>query len=826
MNERTNGFDRHSRRHRLALLGTLLFVVQGCGTVSDSRVPSPRQGLYESYSKKLKATVEQLRLLDDQPSGQPLPFSRETRRALREGAAAFQGELARYLEITEGGKRFESSVPPETLERDLERLAQIQKSLRKQANTFSAMLDALDNQYESLQIAGVKELGDAQSYRATAHHVRSSVESIEQFLTSVHLRAIRPYANAPETPDEVFHFLRLAALRYPQLDAHGDFFRTAWNSWVDAAEKDRPGAALKILALVATEGNEYRPGSPQRLSEITQEVVGRKLDAETLERMRQAVGVLEEISGTLPDPAAWGRAVEKAKARILFSSAFSTDPSEKTVVQVIRALEMDRQLAAPVSHYLSVAGVSLANELVGAGKYGEALEALTRTLEAGPGVPSRAQIVGQFRADTAARALSEVESAVTKEAFAEADRLLKNLARLPKTDSETEKALELRKEYFEGYGRALVVTDPEKSLRLARETLRTFPGDASAQARIDRILFARLEGEIGDLDTAHQRIGGAEILKKVGHSVKRMMTETGTTDCQRLLELVEVNWRRQARTTSDAGAAFALEAEIARLNGQSEEKSNREAIAAIWTRFREAASGEDWPTVGSCIDVYFERFPEQKRPPNFKGVYLDYLMALDREKDLQSLGRHAALFVVAFPKDAHRIRSVAAKHANKSGSLSRGFSALLSSISSPEPNSGGHAGSDKSHGTVHPTLTAMVPKEVLAKKNTWWQEPQPGEQQAQLQGGATRRTGVGAAGIVLATGAALGVVVLCVLTFLLGFLSFRWYALAAFAVGVTTGYLLDRLPGDRPTHPQQESSVEAAKTTQSPGVVPNGSRTL
>ena len=142
--------------------------------------------------------------------------------------------------------------------------------------------------------------------------------------------------------------------------------------------------------------------------------------------------------------------------------------------------------------------------------------------------------------------------------------------------------------------------------------------------------------------------------------------------------------------------------------------------------------------------------------------------------------------------------------------MSREFSALLTSIAAPVPANGRHTdGAEGSQVVVDPTLTALVSEDVLAKRNTWWQEPEPSRDKSpSVAAVPPARRRIGLLGFLLATGSALAVAALSVWTFLRGFLSFRWYALASFAVGITAGYFLDRLPDERSTQPQ-ESAIEA-----------------
>lgn len=785
----------------LLLMGSLL-AASGCSSLSiDGTVP-PGAGTYEIYAAQVGMATERLQALDNSTAPGDDSISEPVRREMRGIAEQFFSHVTQYLDQNTTLESVWKDATASELAASLRALESLETKLFDDALQLSVNSDAVQAEYRRLGLAAergdkTESIAAAQKYVASVTTVSSLGSHVRRVLEGLHRDRLD--SDTPTTPPakQVFHFLRLHAVSPTQAGAHAASYERAWQAWVRGQLTDgRAAEALEAFAFVCQEAPTQAPTSPQPVLSITFATLEGTVSSQQVARLQEALEEIRSVRERRGRPELWDRALRKAKARLQLAQARSDLTSPDGPPLAMEALAEDAQLAEQVERYLLASAPAIAEKHLDAANYAKALEVLDATLSLGPSSPAADRLRTRFRFRTIGEGLQSARNQMNARAFGSAKTLIDAMGRLARGTPEKRQVNDALLGYYVRYSEQLLRNDLAAAVRVCEEGLRRFPQQTLMQRRRDEALFRLLGREIGNISTTQERLGSAGVLQAISGTVKRMVTSTGTAQCQRLLVEIEVAWENELRRTKDPTAAFTLATELARLNRRSANVAREAGARAIWTRFDAAVAKTDWTAVDACVESYYAGCPEVEPPERFRRGYVLFLNELDRTYNIRKLGRHLTLYATTYPHNTSDVEALITKHAVADTELSAGFQALLRQIGVQLQV----PGEDTTMAEVDPaksaaSLTAFIPADEIPTERLVWQKESTTTRTPNASTVPTRgNTRTSTPALPGPLGAALGVVSLLFLFGLplvsrrRGLVGFPWYVAGAVCIGVTAGF--------------------------------------
>jgi tetratricopeptide (TPR) repeat protein len=726
-----------------------------------------------TYTAKLKASAERLETIE---TTAPPEFSAAARDEVRNAVNDLREHLVRYKNLVAAMESSWEICGPAALQDALDKSDSVTRSILEQSARIELSVDSLESELGDPN----KTLPTTRDYLAVCQNLSELGEQAVRFVARMHADPLKTRARS--TPAErVFHFLRLNDLQDERVVLHATAYSRACNQWLSTTltQGDVTGA-LKILALVVTAAPTHAPESPQKLFEITYATLERILPVSEVTSLEESLAKIQSAISRMPNSAGWKRAAIKATARLKLARAQAMETSPEAVLLAAEALELEAQLAVNVSAFLVVTAPRLALPHASAHDYVRAITVFKETLALTPVIPQQQAQVDSFRARLVDRGTGNAVSEVTHRRFAKAKAIIEQVARIAVTPLEKRQVGEALRDYYAGYTNALLRRDSEEALALSREALQVFPADPTIRRQADSAVYVRLERKIGELGTTRTRLGAAGVLRLLGATVKQMITEEGASTCQELLGRVEKTWKQQLDERKGPGEGFDIALQIAYLNQHDKQQARVRAAKVLWKDFDKSLVRRDWRRVEACVDTYFDRCPDLRRPTQFKTGYLQYLRQLNTTGEKQKLRRHRALFAAAYPNTPVDLGSTPP------------------SIVGREANHHATQGADSAAPTPGPGQS-WEPAGL-------WKEPATDSPVAAATG-----QGPGVPGNFLLVTSLLALATLAIATWKQGFLAFHWYALGAFIMGTTAGFFWER-----PLEAEDDTRSGSVAATQAP----------
>ncbi|MBI4583523.1 MAG: hypothetical protein HY717_05835 [Planctomycetes bacterium] len=755
-----------------AALGSLLFLA-GCGLFSKGPPDESSADLLVAYGSKVETTVLRLKPAGPSSAESSILFPEADRRVSLEAALHFQETLAGYHQRLEALKEKWSGCSPADLNPVIADFEKRREDLQAQALQINLQVNSLEMQYESFKLETklplfLHNLKPTSAYLAACQRLSTLAAAVKDYLSGLHQQGLSPAAEGQHPASRTFHFLLLYRLRHPAVHEYARLYESAWKEWVRLEVRQaRFDRAMEVVRFAAAAAPEFRPSSPQEMVEITNACLERIPPPEVLDQVERSLAGLEAAyrSGSSL-PGEWGKVIDRARGILLFCRAQgqSGDP-RKAAERALQAAKMNPFLANRVNDYLFNTAHAAGRKLLAAGRHVEAFQVFSQILAPLPSGETYLQTLN-FREEVIQQALADSKRELDRMKFQEARGILTRISPISDSADQKAKVSDALYHCFDAYSSHLLNQDIQKALSVCRETLAFFPSDERARRKIDRGLYLLLTQQVGDPETAWQRLGAEKILEMIKATVNQMPTLDGPLFCRDLHDSIERAWRQKLQQAAAPGEAFSLASELTKLNPLGKKNPRREGAGALWRLAGSAAERQDWDLFEGCIDTWLSKAPDVERPPSFKACFLQFIDFLAAGPDSGRLEKNLAVFRAAYPSDEGAVKTALKKR--------------LPSAKSP--------GEDVLAALEAPTSSAGASKPLPRL----WQEPKPREAVGSGEKGLPGKPSWIAISLAVlgASGSLLMILALPLATWRRGLLSFRWYGLGALWLGLALGFYL------------------------------------
>ncbi len=751
----------------------LLFLLPGCGLFSKGPPPEESTAdLLVAYGSKVETTILRLKPAGPSSAEASILFPESDRRIFLEAALHFQETLAGYHQRLEAQKEKWSGCNPADLNPMIADFEKRREDLLAQALQINLQINSLKTQYESFKLETklplfLHDLKPTTDYLAACQRLSTLAAAVKDYVSSLHQRGLSPAAQ--EHPaSRTFHFLILYHLRHPAVREYARLYEAAWKEWarleVRLARFDR---AMEVVLLAAAATPDFRPSSPQEVVEITNACLEKVPPPEVLDKVEQSLAGLEAAykSGSSL-PGEWGKTIDRARGTLLFCRAQGqTEDPRKAAERALQAAKINPFLSSRINDYLFSMAHASSRKLLAAGQYAEAFHVFSKVLAPLPSGETYLQTLN-FRQEVIQQGLADSKRELDRMKFPEARGILRQISQLGDSPDQKAKVSAALYHTFDAHSSYLLNQDIQKALSVCRETLTFFPSDERAKRKIDRGLYLLLTHQVGDPETAWQRLGAEKILEMIKATVNQMPTMDGALFCRDLHDSLERAWSKRLQQESAPGEVFTLACELAKLNSQGKKDSRKEGAGALWRLAESAAQRKNWDLFESCLDTWLSNVPDVERPPSFKAGFLAFIDFLAAGPDSKRLEKNLEVFLAAYPGEEGTVEAALKKRLPPA--KSKGEEALAA-LKAPPQSAGG---------------SKPLPR--------LWLEPKPRE--AAESGETARPRKPSRIAISLAVLGALGsfliIIALPLATWRKGLLSFRWYGLGSLWLGLALGFYL------------------------------------
>ncbi len=775
------------------LFVSVFFLLGGCSSVpSTPEKEKTSTELLLAYAEKINRNLQDLRHQEKSSSPGRILISEEVRGPFRNEVQKFQNSLNRYQEFLEENRRKWKTSQVDAIQKALGQSEEIQRELEASALQISLLSDSIQNRQESLKLdrnPGQNSLKETDQYTATCLKLAKLSSSVNEFILTIHSKDLIKSSTEGCPQAVVYHFLRLHHLQHRHIQILARYYEASWNEWIRKEVANfRYDAAMHVFLFVAAATETYRPEAPQGVYEITHSCLKKVPTLDGIQRMEEALEKIDEIySKNSGGPKDWNAVLKRAKGTLLLCRAKVTSDPTEGLLLARKAFELNPYLSNEFVEYLLLISPQIGSTHIQSGRYVLAVDAVREALSHGPGIETD-EIVSRYRSDVFWKAISDSQEDLKRKRFDLVKQRLFQATQIGTTIDERNAFNEILYQYYQEYTNDLLEHDIEKAIAVSEEMLEIFPGDQRARRIYDGCSLVVLKQDLGDLENCLERMGPEVVLEKIKKTSKAMMTANGSSYCHDLFNEIVQTWSRHLEEIDEPEEAFDAGVVLARF--QSVDNVKAEGARAIWNLFDGALKTNDWRSIENCIDTYFLKCPEAKRPDSFKQGYLSFLEHLDGNGNVKKLGRHITLFKEAYPRDTAPVMELALKYMKMDDDLGLGFYFLAKSIDPDAKlvkefehhSEGGNLDGEKG---IH----ALIDRKELEGSEGWWREPLESEGAGSVAGGGFGISSKQLFCLICMSSSLLIFLGLAAFTLRKRILALPWYAAGALWVGLSIGII-------------------------------------